>query len=538
MEIIPTLSAYNAEQSTASSDNRKNYTWILLILIIALGFFLRIYNIDHTPPGVYPDEAVNGVDAVTANDTGNYEWFYPANQGREALFINLIAFLFKAFGISVLMLKLPAIIFGTLTILGTFLLAKELYNSRVGLISSFLVAVSFWPINFNRISFRANMLPFVLVFTFYFLFRGLREKKIVYYAIGGFIFGLGLHTYIAFRIAPLILIALLVSLILSREHFLKNHWKPMAVFIASSFIAAAPMFYTFLYAHPEYLESRSSSISILSPAINQGHLLQTFLRSFSLSLVKYNFWGDQNWRHNYPPYPILDTLTGIAFLFGFICCLVHFIRTLTERLFKKIRNPGMDVSLFLLTWFFVMLVPEFMTAEGLPHALRAIGTFPVVFIFSGVTFDYFWKKSEGQSFLFGKIISSIIILMLISIGIFNSVKYHYFWAGKIETARSFEKTMMDVSRYITNLPSDKEVFLLAGNMQRVPVRLFTWTRPGFQDLHPAELYKVVPKNPNNFTVVFTDMEKENIILNLQAKFPQLELKEFQDELGLKFYVLQ
>lgn len=536
MEIIPTISAYQYNQDAVS--DKKRYVWILLVLIIALGFFLRVYNINNTPPGVYPDEAVNGIDAMTANDTGNYQWFYPANQGREGLFMNLIALLFKLFGVSVLTLKLPAIIFGTLTILGTFLLAKELYNYRVGLISSFLVAVSFWPVNFNRISFRANMLPFVLVFTFYFLFRGLREKKMVYYAIGGFIFGLGLHTYIAFRITPLILIALLVSLILSREHFLKYHWKPIVVFILFSFISAAPMLYTFLYSHPEYLESRSASVSILSPEVNHGQPLQTFLRSFTLSLVKYNFWGDQNWRHNYPPYPILDTLTGIAFLFGFIYCLMHLIRTSIDRLLKKIRNPRMDISLFLLAWFFVMLIPEFMTAEGLPHALRAIGTYPAVFIFSGIAFEYFWKKSEAHSFIFKRIIASLIILMLISIGIFNSVKYHYFWAGKIDTARSFEKVTRDISRYIDTLPRDKEVFLLAGNMQRVPVRLFAWNRPGFHDLHPAELDKVIPENKNNFTVIFTDMEKENILRTLQNRFPQLKFQEFHDEFGIKFYVLQ
>ena len=144
---------------------------ILLALIISFGFFLRIYNIENAPPGIYPDEAVNGEDALRANATGDYRWFYPANQGREGLFMNLIAFSFKFFGASIFTLKLPNIIFGTLTILGIYLLAKELFKSeRIGLISAFLTAVSFWAINFSRIAFRANMLPTILVFSFYFLF--------------------------------------------------------------------------------------------------------------------------------------------------------------------------------------------------------------------------------------------------------------------------------------------------------------------------------------------------------------------------------
>src|SRR3990172_1600358 len=122
-------------------ENKKIKVFVLIFLIVALGFFLRIYNIDNTPPGVYPDEAVNGIDALRANASGDYQWFYPDNQGREGLMMNLIAILFKFFGVSVLTLKLPAIIFGTLAILGTYLLGKELFNTRIGLMSSFLAAV-------------------------------------------------------------------------------------------------------------------------------------------------------------------------------------------------------------------------------------------------------------------------------------------------------------------------------------------------------------------------------------------------------------
>ena len=156
---------------------KKITIFILVLLILALGFFLRIYNIENTPPGIYPDEAVNGKDAIKAFKNGTYELFYTDNNGREGLFINLIALSFSFFGISILALKLPSIVFGTLTILGVYLLSKELFNKRLALISSFLLAISFWAINFSRIAFRAVMLPMLLVFSFYFIFRGLRTKK-------------------------------------------------------------------------------------------------------------------------------------------------------------------------------------------------------------------------------------------------------------------------------------------------------------------------------------------------------------------------
>jgi len=518
-------------------ENKKIKIIALLLFIVTLGFFLRIYNIEQTPPGVYPDEAVNGEDAVNAINTGNYQWFYPANQGREGLMMNLVALCFRLFGISVLTLKLPSIIFGTLAIFGTYLLGKELFGTRVGLISSFLVSVGYWAINFSRISFRANMLPAILAFSFYFLWKGLRTKKWTDFAAGGFIFGVGFHTYIAFRIAPVILVVTLFSLILTRQNFMKDYWKKILVFIIFTVIAAAPMLYTFFWAHPEYFESRSGNISVFSPQINQGHLLQTLGRSFILSLAKYNFWGDQNWRHNYPPYPILDPLTGVAFLFGFIYIAMKTCSSLFQRIHKKIRNVEMDKRIFLVVWFFAMLAPEFLTAEGNPHALRSIGTLPVVFLFSGITFDLFIRKAEKHTDFFRKLTFVMIVAMLIFIGLFNSIKYHYFWANKIETARSFEKPLMEISAYIKTLPGQTEKYVLTGNMQRVPIRLFNQNASNLSFLYPGQNDQVNPRNAGDFVIILTERNDEAINALLE-RFPTLSLEEKKDSLGICYYILK
>jgi hypothetical protein len=517
----------------------KNKTYWLLFFVIALAFFLRVYKIDTIPPGVYPDEAVNGLDALEANDTGNYRWFYETNQGREGLFMNLVAVSIKLFGISTLALKLPAIIFGTFTVLGVYLLAKELFDSRrVGLLSSFLAAVSFWTIDFSRISFRANMVPAILAFSCYFLFKGLRTKKWQDFAIGGLIFGLGLHTYIAFRVAPLILVIMLAVLMLTREKFLKHYWKSILVFVLFAFITAGPMLYTFFVSHPEYWVSRTSSISIFNPEVNKGHFAQVLLKTLGLSLAKYNFWGDQNWRHNYPPYAILDPLTGIMFLFGFIYSIIKTFHFLYLRFSKKIRDTKLETYVFLLTAFFTMLIPEVLGYEGNPHALRAIGTIPAVFIFAGLGFSYFLGQADRYSLTHKKITVGLAVIMLVSIGLFNPIKYFVFWANNPKTAQSFEKTTADIEKYIETVSSGKEIFLVVGNMQRVPPRYFNWGNPNFHDLHPVEIAGIQPKNIQNFIVLFTDYQKDQIIENIKIRFPNMQMEEKKDNLGMSFYVFK
>src|SRR3989338_7450549 len=182
--------------------------YTLMSLILFLGVFFRFYGLSEIPPGLYPDEAMNGNNALEAITTGDFKWFYPENNGREGLFINIQAISIWIFGNEPWALRAVSALFGALTILGVYLLTKELFRERssksetlnpkqirnsddpnskpfrifkirnwslfrisdlefrisygeyIALLSSFFLAVSFWHINFSRIGFRAIMVPF------------------------------------------------------------------------------------------------------------------------------------------------------------------------------------------------------------------------------------------------------------------------------------------------------------------------------------------------------------------------------------------
>lgn len=514
--------------------NKKTY--LLLVLIIFLALFLRVWNINNTPPGVYPDEAVNGIDAMNALHYGQWHWFYEANNGREGLMMNLIAFSFNFFGVTVFALKLPNIIFGTLTVLGMFLLGREMFSStRVGLISAFLVATAFWSLNFSRMAFRANLLPFVLAFSFYFLWKGIRTRSYWDFVWGGAFFGLGLHTYIAFRIAPLILVVALFTFIVNRRGFLKDYWKHILVFVVFTTIVAAPMLYTF-YKHPEYLGSRTSEISVLNPDVNHGHLIAALAKTIGLSIIKYSIWGDQNWRQNFPPYAILDPIAGIAFIFGFCYIVLKFIHLWSVRIYKGERHHRLETYTFLLAWLFIMCVPEFMAYEGNPHALRSIGTLPVAFIISALTFEYFFRKSYSYTPLFKKVTTAILVLIIVVIGVFNSIKYLVVWAGKPEAAAAFERTDMDIANRVKAAPADKEEDIVIEVMQRVPVQLFNWERPNTNYYYPGEIDQINPQT-NNFEIIILD-DDPDVINSLEARFPNLTYEDEKDSYGSIYHVLK
>ena len=432
-----------------------------LVAIMFFAFFVRFYHIEQIPVGLYPDEAANGVDALHAIETGNFQLFYPANFGREGLFINIQAFFISLLGNTITGLKFASILFGTLSALGLYLLGKELFHRKgAGLLAAFMLAGSYWAINFSRIGFRAIMTTFLLSFSFYFFFRGLRTHRLRDFLFSGLIFGLGLHTYIAFRVAPLILILLLPALMLSYERFLKRFWKHGLVFILGALITAAPMLSHFFITHPEDFVTRSSHISVFNPAVNHGDLWGTLGKTFSISLLKYNFWGDQNWRHNYPPYPVLDPFVGTFFLAGFLYVIWQTVTLLGRRLREGDRDLRLVTNVFLLGSFFVMLIPEFLTDEGLPHALRSIGTQMPVFLMA--TLPAFWLYNKALRSQAGSKVAflSILAVVLSLATLFNVTKYFVFFPASPQASGSFNESYRNMAKYLLALPDTTRKYVL------------------------------------------------------------------------------
>jgi hypothetical protein len=451
----------NINSKNKKMKNIKLPAWLMIGAIVLAALFLRVYKIDSIPAGIYPDESVNGTDALLANETGDYKLFYTNNNGREGLFINLISVSTRIFGNTIFGLKFWSMLLGTLTVLGIYLLVKELFRShRSGLIAAFLMAFSFWAINFSRISFRAICIPFILTFSFYFVFRGLRTKRYLDFILAGLIFGLGLHTYIAFRVAPLILVIILAALLIVKKHFIREYWKYILVFSIAIFISAAPMLYDFA-KHSDHFQSRSASISVFSPAVNHGHLLATLGKSIVLSLAKYNFYGDQNWRHNYPPYPILNPIVGIAFLVGIIYLFVKAIHLLYLRFKHDVRDEKLVIYIFLLGWFFAMLLPEMLTEEGLPHALRSIGTMPVVFIIATIPFLWILGRAVKSGYFFRASMASLFIFIFLFIGLWDPIKYFVFWANNPNQHGQFTESYKNIATYLNSLPPDTNKYVFA-----------------------------------------------------------------------------
>lgn len=457
---------------------KKHLVFFILIIIIA--GFLRFYQIGDVPFGLYPDEAINGNNALFALENKDFKIFYQENNGREGLFINLIALSVKFFGNNPFAIRFVSAIIGLLTVVGIYFLTKELFkNTRwenqaefIALLSAFFLATSFWHLNFSRIGFRAIMAPLFLTWAFYFFLFIFREnigqgKKILAVALGGISFGLGFHTYLGYRFAPLLLLipAIFLRKIQKELPQPKNRlWRLFLLFIFFIFIAGLPIGLYFL-ENPQDFLGRAGQVSIFSAenplkelVINVGKTIQQF------------WWqGDSNWRHNYAGKPQLWWPIGILFAAGLFVSGRNF--------FKTIPIKEKFVFSFLLSWFVLFLLPSILSSEGLPHALRSIVVLPAVMIFAafGAVFIInsalnFVETNQGPNRLKKEIwILVFVFLGASAVHVFN--QYFIRYASQPEVYYAFNGNYLEIGNWLKTLPDETRKYVIinaGGAMIKTP----------------------------------------------------------------------
>lgn len=496
------------------ADWSKSKTTLVLILILATAIFFRFYHIKETPPGLYPDEAVNGVNALTANRDHDWKIFYTENNGREGLFMNLQSISIRFFGAEPWALRVVSGVFGVLTVLGLFFLVRLLWGRRAGLVASYLIAVSFWAVNFSRIGFRAIMLPFILIWTFYFLWLGILKKNIWLAGLAGFIYGLGFHTYISWRLSPFLVIILFLCLLAGKKFDRRFILKAGIIFVLLSIIAAAPLLWYFTNNKADFL-GRASEVSIFTAASPSQALLGSIIKTLGM----FNILGDGNWRHNFSGRPELFWPVGIGFLAGWLYLI---------KKPEKNEAGSKITNYFPIFWLLILLTPNFLAPEGAPHALRALGAMPAAFIIT--TLGMLWiydtfKNRFRQPKLWA-------IIFLIFVGVWEGTTYFVFWANKPEVASNFEQRLTDIGRYLKNenqltakyvIVNDNA--LLVGNVpiQAQPIIFLNFGAKNITYLKASDL-KLLPPRLTNAIIVPTKKDPA-IITQLLNKYPQADLKD-------------
>lgn len=396
---------------------KKHLVYIVLGIIIIMAAFIRLYQIDKIPISPDWDEAALGYNAYSIIHTGKDEYgkFFPIvlqsfDDYKPALYAYLIIPFIKLFDLSVVAVRLPSAIFGTVTIGVVFFIILELFKKefRMGritikpyylaLLTSFLLAISPWHIQFSRVAFEAQIGLTLNLLALIFFLKAFKNN--FFLPISFSLAAVNMYVYQSEKVyTPLLFIILIV---IFWKQFIKIQRKWLIGSFLLAFFIVLPMA-VYILTTPNSL-SRAKGVSVFSDSEKllsenrdknnrnraNGDLLglmldnrrvdyarafvSGYLSHFQLNWLFYS--GDVARHHS--PYMGLLYLWSLPFILIGIYVL----------LFSDITK---QTKWFLIMFLLIAPIPASVTTD-VPHAVRTINFIPIFDIFTSIGFLYVVSK--------------------------------------------------------------------------------------------------------------------------------------------------
>lgn len=194
----------------------KHLNLLILIFIIIFATFFRTVQLNNVPPSLFGDEVDVGYQAYsllkTGQDLRDNSWptlINSLSEYRAPLYIYSTISFVAILGLNEWGVRLPAVFWGVLGILGIYLLTKKIFNEKTALLASFFLSLSPWHIHYSRASFEVTMLLAFFIFATYFFIKGLEKKKLLFFSV--LLFALTPYIYSTATIfMPLLLLLLII----------------------------------------------------------------------------------------------------------------------------------------------------------------------------------------------------------------------------------------------------------------------------------------------------------------------------------------
>lgn len=377
------------------------YLYLLLALVIIGGFIFRFYNLGLTPVSVDKDEAFLGYNAYSLLKTGkdmtgvtypsHLSSFLYTPAGYSYLSLPFIAL----FDLSAFSVRFASALFGSITVIVCFFLAREIFSfsktfhlSILSLLVPFFLAISPWHINLSRTASTITPVVFFISLGVLLYLYWLRRGSFWLLLLSFISFFLSMTLYVApYSFLPLLIPVM--AAVFYKE--VKNKKSLLVVGLLYSLCIVIPLCIT-LFSADLSIRARSLSIFhhtgvqlVLDEHLREDGVAQTNrfeTRVFHNKLVSYStFFLDNYFRHFSYPFLFSDQglplrykipYQGLLYLFELPLIILGGIY-----LFKKHRR----IALFFTIWILLVPIGSSLTIDDVPNLQRTLFIFPALSLF-------------------------------------------------------------------------------------------------------------------------------------------------------------
>lgn len=455
---------------------------IIVVAVFIVGAFLRSWQIGNVPISLFGDEIDVGLQANSILTTGKDYLgnsfpvlFHSFAEYRLPIQLYMDVPFIKLFGLNELGVRGPAVLMGFVTIFSFYLLIKELFGKRLGIIASLFLTFSPWHFNFSR---QANdaaiLLPFVILGTYFFL-KGLKKYK--YFILSVILFCLSIYTYaISSAFVPLFVLGLLI--VFRRDIFLFGTKKLLLVTLITILFLGPYLFWTL----KGRTIKRVSDISVAPAAevvarvenerkLAKGILGRLFYNKATVvaSLVFSNYTqsfspnflfaqGDSNTRN------AIDEF-GEMYHFDLLLVVIGFV----WMIFELGRKDGRKTNWIFPLWLLLAPIPSSLTQGGGTHAARLILMLPPLIFLSAAGFDFLTKLKRPLVRNF--IVAVVALVMLFEVSRFMN---RYFVVWPEENWRLWQYGFKQTLQYVKGIDTNYNRVYLNSTYEPMLPRFLFW----------------------------------------------------------------
>ena len=391
---------------------------MFLIVIMIVGIFLRLYEIDLRPFGLENDEAGGYTYRLDAHGAPTV----PLNVGNFGIAVHIVQFFSAIIGeLNRTGIKMLGVSVGLISIPIMYFFIRSLLNPRSAIFATTIFTFLRWNLYYSRAGHGAVLSNAVEILAFFFLFKAIETRKSLIWFLAGLCVGLTWHGVMTefLLIIPVVLYFVISSF--AHKGFLKSNLIGIFAFLFGFWIFGSMIIHNFSMNKTIYF-SRVAEVSVFSkdPNAPSKNPAKGIVENTKLVLLMFNHQGDSRQRNSggNPFDPTIDFTSSIFYALGFLYVIYY--------------------SKYYM--FFILAMAFFSQAAGsifsieAPSAMRAIGTMIPMFFLIAVIFDKIWLAFRK---VFGKKMEFIyfpLILALFLVPIIKDNYYQYFgrWIGGLD----------------------------------------------------------------------------------------------------------
>lgn len=407
----------------------------LLIGMLLVALFLRLYRLDRIPPGLTHDEADFSHDAIEVYHGARPIYVATAGYQDEPFMHYASALMMSLVGPSYLAVRATSVFFGMLLLILTFVWARMAFGPAVALGAAAWLAVSYWPVSTSRFALQVEPIASIVVLGHVSLWLALglgrqeaagRGREVGYWVLFTLCLTASIYAYEASRVTWVLYPAFGVYLLLVHPALFKRAWTQLAIALAVAAVLSLP-----LLTHPAAWD-RAGRLAGPLEALRQGSFTP-LLTSVVDVLGMFSLRGDPFVTYNLPGRPILDPITSLLFYGGIALCVWRW------------RRPAWT---FTLLWFVVGIAPSLLTGVH-SASLRSVVAKPAVYVMIALAFADLVRWLAGRFHVPARhVLLAGLSIVVAGIGWVTYTDYFVRWAASAETKQAYFSDVFQAIRYL------------------------------------------------------------------------------------------